>query len=214
MTYDAAVRIVILGPTGRTGQALVAQGLARGHAITAFGRTALASQTHTDLRVMVGDPMRVDEISAALAGQDTVLSALGTRGLGATSVLVDGARATIAAMQRMSVSRLVIISSSLVEPRSGWMPRLAGWTPLRHTAADQRAMEALVTASDRDWTIVRPARLAGEALTGRYSASSASAGIPSSNAWMTAPDVAHMMLDAAERGSYVKEAVWLRGARG
>jgi len=207
------MRIVVLGATGRTGQALVAQGLARGHAITAFGRKAPTDQPRADLRVLVGDPMRVDELSAALRGHDTVLSALGTRGLGATSVLVDGARATIAAMERMSVSRLVIISSSLVEPPSGWMPRIAGWTPLRHAAADQRAMEALVKASDRDWTIVRPARLANGALTGRYSASPASAGIPSSNAWMTPADVAHMMLDTVERGSYVKETVWLRGAR-
>lgn len=207
------MRILVLGPTGRIGHALVTQGLARGHAVTAFGRTALGDPTHADLRVVVGDPMQAGELSAALHDHDAVLSALGTRGLGATSVLVDGARATIAAMQRASVPRLVIISSSLVEPRSGWMPRLAPWTPLRHTAADQRAMELLVTASDRAWTIVRPARLANGALTARYLASTTSAGIPASNAWMTPPDVAHMMLDVVERDRYLRETVWLRGAR-
>ncbi len=181
--------------------------------MTAFGRTRLAIQPQERLHVHVGNPMQVDDLSAVLTDHDAVLSALGTRGLGATSVLVDGARATIAAMQRMSVSRLVIISSSLVEPRSGWMPRVAGWTPLRHTAADQRAMETLVNASGSDWTILRPSRLANGPMTGRYAASPLSAGIPSSNAWMTPADVAHMMLDTVEGGAYIRQTVWLRGSR-
>jgi putative NADH-flavin reductase len=210
---SCAMRIVVLGATGRIGRALVAQALARGHTVTAFGRTVLP-ETHARLRVMVGNPMRVDDLSAALGDADAVLSALGTRGLGSTTVLVDGARAAIAAMQRAGVPRLVIISSSLVDPQSGWMPRLARWTPLRHTATDQRAMEAVVSASDRAWTIVRPARLANGALTRRYSASAASAGVPASSAWMSPPDVAHMMIDVLERGEYLKETVWLRGARG
>ena len=156
--------------------------------------------------------MRADDLAAVLHGHDAVLSALGTRGLGTTSVLVDSARASIEAMQRTGVRRLIVISSSLVDKQSGWLSLVAARTLLRHTASDQRAMEKLVTQSELDWTVLRPALLSDGVLTGRYAVSPASAGILASRAALSREDVAHMMLDATERGAYAKEIVWLRGA--
>jgi putative NADH-flavin reductase len=80
--------------------------------------------------------MRADDLAAALHGHDAVLSALGTRGLGTTSVLVDSARASIEAMKRTMVRRLIVISSSLVDEQSGWLSLVAARTLLRHTASD------------------------------------------------------------------------------
>lgn len=207
------MRLFVLGSTGKTGRALVAQGLAHGHAITAFGRAALKGDTTETFRTVVGSPMRADDLATALPGHDAVLSVLGTRGLGATSVLVDSARAIIDAMRRAGVRRLIVISSSLVDPQSGWLSRVFAGTLLRHTASDQRAMETLVTHSELDWTVLRPARLGDGVLSGRYTESPESAGIPASSAGMSRADVAHMMLDTVERGAHVKEIVWLRGAR-
>jgi putative NADH-flavin reductase len=157
--------------------------------------------------------MRADELAAALDGHDAVLSALGTRGLAATSVLVDSARASIEAMRRVGLRRLLLISSSLVDSRSGWLSLVISRTLLRHVANDQRAMEKLITQSDLDWTVLRPALLSDGALTRRYAASSASDGIPASHAGISRQDVAHMMLDTVERGEHLREIVWLRGAR-
>ena len=214
MAYDAVpVKLFILGSTGKTGRALVAQGLARGHAITAFGRSALLSDKTEVFRVVIGSPMRADDLATALPGHDAVLSALGTRGLGATSVLVDSAGASIGAMQRVGLRRLIVLSSSLVDSQSGWLSHLVARTLLRHTANDQRAMEKLITQSDLDWTILRPAMLSDGVLTGRYAVTPASTAIPASSAGMSREDVAHMMLDTVERGAYVKEIVWLRGVR-
>jgi putative NADH-flavin reductase len=207
------MRLFILGATGKTGRALVAQGLARGHTITAFGRSGIRGDTTETFRVLVGSPMRADDLAAVLHGHDAVLSALGTRGLGTTSVLVDSARASIEAMKRTMVRRLIVISSSLVDKQSGWLSLVAARTLLRHTASDQRAMEKLVTQSELDWTVLRPALLSDGMLTGQYAVSPASAGIPASRARMSREDVAHMMLTAVERRAYVKEIVWLRGAR-
>jgi putative NADH-flavin reductase len=207
------MRLFILGASGKTGRALVTQGLARGHAITAFGRSGIRGDTTESFRVVVGSPMRADDLAAALPGHDAVLSALGTRGLGTTSVLVDSARASIEAMQRMRVRRLIVISSSLVDKQSGWLSFVAARTLLRHTASDQLAMEKVITQSELDWTVLRPARLGDGALTGRYTVSAASAGVPASRAGMSREDVAHMMLDAVERGDHIKEIVSLRGAR-
>lgn len=207
------MRLFVLGATGRTGSALVAQGLGRGHTVTAFGRSAFDADTSGALQAVIGNPMRAGDLAAALSGHDAVLSALGTRGLGSTSVLVDSARAIIEAMRRTRVRRLVVLSSSLVDGRSGWVANLAGRTLLRHTAEDQRAMETLITGSELDWTLLRPARLVNGALTGDYTAMARSDGIPASNAGLTREDLAHMMLDTVERGAHMNEIVWLRGGR-
>jgi putative NADH-flavin reductase len=207
------MRLFILGATGKTGRALIAQGLARGHSITAFGRSGILGDSTETFRALVGSPMRVDDLTAALHGHDAVLSALGTRGLGTTSVLADCARASIEAMKRTMIRRLIVISSSLVDKQSGWLSLVLARTLLRHTASDQRAMEKLVTQSELDWTVLRPALLSDGMLTGQYAVSPASAGIPASRAGMSREDVAHMMLNAVERSEYVKDIVWLRGAR-
>jgi putative NADH-flavin reductase len=207
------MRLFILGATGKTGRALVAQGLARGHSITAFGRSTPQVEKTDAFRVVIGNPMRADEIAAELEGHDAVLSALGARGLAATSVLLDSARASMEAMRRVGLRRLLLISSSLVDSRSGWLSQALSGTLLRNVTNDQRAMEELVTQSDLDWTVLRPGRLSNGVLTRQYAASRASDGMPASHAVMSREDLAHMMLDTVERGTHFREIVWLRGAR-
>jgi putative NADH-flavin reductase len=207
------MNLFVLGATGKTGRILVAQGLARGHAITAFGRSALQDGATRTARIVVGDPMDADGLATVISGHDAVLSALGTRGLGATSVLRDSARAISAGMQRAGVRRLIVMSSSLVDTNGGWFSSLLSRTLLRHTAGDQRAMEQLITESPLDWTVLRPARLDGGVSTGRYVASTASNGLPPSGAVLSRGDAAHMMLDTVEREEYIKDIVWVRGAR-
>ena len=49
-------------------------------------------------------------------------------------------------------------------------------------------METLITGSELDWTLLRPARLVNGALTGDYTAMATSDGIPASNAGLTRED--------------------------
>jgi putative NADH-flavin reductase len=206
------MRLFVLGATGRTGSALVAQGLARGHEITTLGRSAFAGQAKS-LCNIVGNPMHAGALAAALPGNDVVLSALGTRGLGATSVLADGVRATIEAMRCTGVRRLVIVSSSLLDSNIGWMGRFIGRTMLRHHVHDQHAMEKQVTESDLDWTVLRAPRFSNGAFTGRYIVTAESEERETPGLPMAREDVACMMLDTAERGNHVKEIVRISGGR-
>jgi putative NADH-flavin reductase len=206
---NSALRLFVLGATGKTGSAIVAQGLARGHQITTFGRTAFTG-TSTLLHNVTGNPMHADELAAALPGHDAVLSVLGTRGLGATSVLADGVRATIEAMNSAGMRRLVALSSVLLESRLGWVPRLIGSTVLRHIVRDQRAMEEQVAASRLDWTVIRATRFLNGGFTGRFVVSGESkraVHVPIS--W---EDVACLMLETAERGDCVRQVVRICGA--
>ena len=206
------MRLFVLGATGRTGKTLVAQGLARGHEITAFGRSAFSGKAKS-LRVVVGNPMQANDLAAALGGNDIVLSALGTRGLGATSVLADSVRATIEAMRYASVRRLVIVSSSLLDPNIGRIPRFLRRTFLLHHVQDQRAMEKQVTGSDLDWTVLRAARFKNGPFTGRYLVNAESEQTETLGAPMSREDVACMVLDTAERGNYIRQIVRICGGR-
>jgi putative NADH-flavin reductase len=204
------MRIFVLGATGKTGTALVDQGLARGHEITAFGRSVFGREGKS-LRVILGDPMDAIVLAAELPGHDAVLSALGARGFGATSVLTEGASATIEAMRASGLRRLLIVSSTLQDPNIGWFQRFFRSTLLRHVVKDQRAMEELVTHSDLDWTVLRAARLTTGPLTGKCTVSDQSGQGDFPGKPMSREDLACMMLDAAERGNYVRQVVRVCG---
>ncbi len=206
-----AVKLFVIGATGATGTALVKQGLERGHQVTAFSRSPMKGFDGASALVShVGDPMRTEELAAVLGGHDVVLSALGTRGLGGggTTVLVDGVKATMTAMQTVKLRRLIIISSTLNDPNQPWLPRFLARTLLKHHAADQREMEKVIAATDVNWTVVRPPRLTNGALTKNYKV--ADEQITEGAAAMSREDVAHSMLDIAEQGGHARKVTWVR----
>jgi len=205
------MKVFVLGATGKTGGALVAQAVARGHSVTTFGRSLFTGSKSGEVFSIMGNPMSEAELADALPGHDAVLSVLGTRGIGATSLLEDSARATIAAMRKAKVRRLVIQSSALLDPNIGFGGSFAGRTFLRHHSRDQRAMERLVTASDLDWTVLRPPRMKDSAPAGK---SRAIVGEPTDSNGMliSKEEVARVILDTVENGSHIREIVHLRGA--
>ena len=74
------MKLLILGATGGTGQALVRQALEQGHTVTAFARNpSKVKTTHSNLRVVKGDVLDYGSVETAVQGQDGVLSALGVR---------------------------------------------------------------------------------------------------------------------------------------
>ena len=201
----------MLGATGKTGGVLVAQAVARGHSVTTFGRSLFTGSQSGEILSIVGDPMSASELADALPGHDAVLSVLGTRGLGATSVLEDGSRATITAMRKTGVKRLVILSSALLDSHIGLVNRIVSHTILRHFSRDQRAMEKLVTASDLDWTILRPPRMTDSA-PDEQSTSTLDDPPDSTGMLIAKEEVARVMLDTVENRRYVRELVHVRGA--
>ena len=207
------MRLLILGGTGKTGNALITQALNAGHHVTVFGRSPLNGfETRSNLKSLVGNPMRPQELDAVTPDHDAVLSVLGTRGLGPTTVLVDGAGSAIAAMHAGKVKRLVILSSSLVDLEAGFFTGIASRTLFRHTANDQNKMEKLVTGSDLEWTIFRPARTTNGALTRHAEVITGNEPGKSNSRAVSRQDVAQRMLEAVESRNYVRQTVWLRGS--
>ncbi len=113
-------------------------------------------------------------ILPAIAGADAVLTTVGPRGTGPTTVISDSVRSIVAAMEKAGAVRLLMVSGSIVadQGESFYLRYLAKpvarRTFLRHVCADMRAGEAAVEDSGLDWTIVRPPRLTGRPGSGSY----------------------------------------------
>ena len=167
------MRVLILGATGRTGRELVRQGRELGFVVTAFGReVGRLPSAGSSLRILQGDVGDATAVANAMEGQDAVLSALGVgKALASDAVVVDGIRNTLASMKAHGVRRLVYLSFIGVRgsrAAAGPVVKYIARFPLRHEIADHEAKEALITASDTNWTIVRAPTLTNGATTGRY----------------------------------------------
>ena len=83
--------IAVVGATGRTGRAVVAEALARGNRVTAIVRTAGSLPPATGLTVTVADPTVPGSLAGLLDEHHAVISALGARDRGPTTVYSAGA---------------------------------------------------------------------------------------------------------------------------
>ncbi len=200
---------MILGATGKTGREIVDIALSRGHAVTAFVRSPhKITRIDAALSVTRGDPLDAAQLTAALRGHDAVLSALGAAPRDAfrpSTFMTESAASTVAAMLRGEVNRLAIVSAAVLFPARGPFILFFKWL-LRHHARDLRAMEAVVQATDLDWTIARPPRLVRRNAAG-YRARVG--GLPPWAFSMSFRAVAAFMVDSVERGAYSTKVVGL-----
>ncbi len=99
------MKLFVIGATGRTGEEIVQQALARGHHVTAFVRSPEAvTLRHERLGVLEGNVTDEEQLSEAMQNHDAVVSALGPRRVfKPSSLLHDSALATIHAMQPSGV---------------------------------------------------------------------------------------------------------------
>jgi putative NADH-flavin reductase len=170
------MKLTVFGASGGTGTQLVRQALERGHEVTAVVRdpARLAVPAHDRLRVVTADVMDPAAIQPAVAEADAVVSALGHRDTGPTTVCQDGARSIIEAMTKSGVRRFLMVSAAgmVTDTGDGPVTRYVAkpilQRILRHGFADMGRAEEEVRDSALDWTIVRPPRLIDKEGTGRY----------------------------------------------
>jgi uncharacterized protein YbjT (DUF2867 family) len=146
------MNVLVLGATGRTGRLVVEQALAAGHTVTALVRSPEKLTTsHSKTRVVTGEATDASALSRALQGADAVISTLGGKG----SVIADSTQAIVAAARAAGVSRVVLLSSWLVErDRMDTVTRLLTGIAMGTVVKDKSAGEQILRRSDLDWTIV------------------------------------------------------------
>ena len=202
------MKLIVFGPTGGTGQQLLRQALAQGHAVTAFARHTTAIAGQPGLTAVAGDASDPQAVQRAVAGHDAVLCALGGRPWRRSERVCSTAMSHIVpAMQQHGVRRIVAISTfGAGDSRAqvGWFPRTVLFGAVLHSeVADKEAMEATLAASGLDWTAVRIGVLNDEPPRGHWRA--ADDGSIHGMGKIARADVADFMLAQLEEGG-----AWLR----
>ncbi|WP_167582794.1 NAD(P)-dependent oxidoreductase [Kineococcus rubinsiae] len=168
-------RLLVLGANGPTGRHLVRQALGRGYRTHALTRHPETFPIHHDrLDVIAGDATDESTIDAVVADSDAVVCTIGTS-FTRHPVRVYSATAhqLVEAMRRHDKRRLVVVTSASLTPsdQSGRTVGKACRSLMRNYVGktvydDMAEMEALVSVSGLDWTIVRPPGLTDEAGAG------------------------------------------------
>lgn len=167
MTSTSA--LLVLGGTGRTGRRVVQAAIARELRPVAFGRSARPETVPEGARAFSGDAGEPGDLRRALEGVDAVVVALSiprrSRSpfapvVGPPDLHSRSTASLLEAMQQQGVRRLIKVSAQGVgdsAARAGWGFRaLVAASNLRPAFVDHARADALVQASDLDWTIVRP----------------------------------------------------------
>ena len=207
-TGDRETRIAVIGSTGRTGKLVLAEGLRRGYALTAFTRRPADLAGIDGLSAIVeGDGRRTDDVRRAVQGQDAVISIVAPAGRGPTTVVSDAMGALLEGMRETGVRRLVAVSVSAIEGRRPWIAiNLVRWI-LRKPYKDFARMEKLVVSSQLDWTIVRPPLLTNGPATGRVRSQTGRKDLPHGPYRITRADLAATLLDLATDSQHIRDVL-------
>ncbi len=207
-----AVRITILGSTGRTGLPLVDRALDAGHDVVAFARTPSKlgdRRDHERLTVVAGDVTDADAVAEAVAGADAVVSVLGHAEGAPDDLLTVAGDHAIAAMRDHGVDRYVTLVGAGVRTTRDPGQSLGGRVmnaALRLFAGtvleDARRHVDHVTDTDLDWTVVRPPRLTEGPYTGEIEAGYLRLGVGDS---LSRENLAAFVLSCVEDDEWVRE---------
>jgi NADH dehydrogenase len=157
--------ILVTGASGFVGSHLVPAVLDAGHRIVALARSQasgekvlarLSAAQRLAVEIRTGDVTRRDTLPAALAGVDAVLHLVAiprdwSGGQELRLVNTEGTRNLVAAAQAAGVRRFVHQGALGVTD-----------DPNLHYASSKAKAEAVVAASDLEWTILKPSILWGE----------------------------------------------------
>ena len=222
------MKLTIVAATGGIGRQLLEQAVAAGHDVTAVARNP-QNLPPVQARAVAADLTSVTpaELQPAVDGADAVLSALGPRTKVDAGVAARGTKAITEAMRAAGVRRIIVVSAAPIgtvpsparphpprhDPGDGFVVRYLAdpivTRILREHYADLARMEDLLRGSDLDWTAVRPPRLTGKPVTGRYR--TAYGRNIRGGLFISRADVAHYMLWAVDQPETFGQTVGIAG---
>ncbi len=206
------MKLLVFGATGGTGQQIVKQALAAGHAVVAFVRRPEALQVQdARLTIAEGDVLDRAAVGRAVAGCEVILSALGTRG--GPPALVEGTRNILDAAQAHGTPRSLWVSSFGVgESRGqmGWFARnvIAGMI-LKAALAEKATQESIIMGCGTPWIIARPGGLTDSPRTERYQCIPCDAKVSLNRLQISRADVADFLLKNLTDETWLRQAVGL-----
>lgn len=207
--------ILIMGATSGIGACALDEAVGRGLSVRAFARSAGDLGARDLVETVAGDARSADDVAQALQGARAVIYALGIKERLAMlwekeTLFSDSTRVLLDAMAAGGPRRLVAVTGfGAGRSRSAMskIERLGHRAVLGRPYDDKDRQEELITASDLDWTIVRPVILTNGPKSGRLKVLRD----PSTwrNGLVSRADVAGYLIDAVEDGLDIRADVVL-----
>jgi putative NADH-flavin reductase len=195
----ARVNLTVFGAAGATGRPLAAQALERGHAVTAFVRSAPGAELFPGVdRVVTGDARNADAVRSALQVAEAVVSVMGPKGPDPGTMYSDGIGTLAGTMVEVGPRRLVLSANSRV------LDDRELWGSYADVSQEHRHALAAVRACDLDWTFVATPMLSDDEPRGAYQAV---VGARSAGSEITRADYATALLDALDHPGWVAALV-------
>ncbi len=205
-------RILIFGSTGGTGQELVTQALKANYRVTAFARSPeKLNVSDTNLKVIRGDVLNLEDVCRAVENQDVVLCSIGMPPSDKSMLRTKGTVNIIKAMEKQAMNRLICQSTLGCGDSKVALPWLLKFiiVPLilKRAFKDHEMQESKIENSKLDWTIVRAAGLTNGKKTGRYKHGFAYS--DKTKGKVSRADTAHFMLSQIDDNQYLRQKVGL-----
>jgi len=167
------MRILIFGASGATGHELVKQALTYDHLITAFVRNpSKLNLKNKNLEIVQGDVKDYASVENAIEGHDAVLSALGvSKPLKKDPVVIEGIKNILQAMEKLNIKRFIYLSFLAVgqgRKDAGFLIKHVISRIVHNEIEDHEEKEALIKASNLEWTIIHPPKLTNGVKRGIY----------------------------------------------
>lgn len=209
------MKILVMGASKGIGREAVRRGVAQGHGMRAMSRSG-GGDLPPEAEAFPGDALEAEDVARAVTGMDAVIVALGIKETPAmlwqeVSLFSEATAVLLPAMQAAGVRRLIVVTGfGAGDSRAAmsWVERTGHGVLLGKPYADKDRQEAMVRDSGLDWTIARPVILTKGAYTGRIGVYTD----PSKwrNGLISRADVGAYLIDAAESGRDIGQAVVLR----
>ncbi|MFD7862254.1 NAD(P)-dependent oxidoreductase [Streptomyces sp. NPDC059783] len=217
--------LLVLGGSGRTGSPVLQEAAARGHQVRALVRNPDAVQAPAGVELIQGTPANIDDIRKAAQGTEAVISVLNNsrasdnpwaKPVSPAHFMTDAARDTLTVMSEQGISRIVLASTQ--GAGDDWahlnplMRAFIKASNLKVGFADHDGLDAAVRASGADWTLVRAVALSDKPASGPVKAAERGSGRPGMR--VSRADFAGFLIDAVEKGAWIRQAPLVWNARG
>ena len=216
--------LLVLGGSGRTGTHVLTHALARGHRVRALVRNPSALDTAAGVELITGTPADIDDIRRAADGVDAVISVVNNsrasdnpwaKPVSPPNFMTDVARATLSVMNEQGITRIVATSSQGVA--DDWKhinPLMRGLISISNIKAgfqDHNGVDALMRASDVDWTLARAVALTDKPAKGALRAAERGSEKPAP--FVNRDDLAGFLLDCVEQSTWIHRTPLVWNAR-
>lgn len=211
------MKILLLGATGRTGKLLVKEAVSRDYEVVALVRYPERLKAHArEVTIIQGNSADKADLERAIEGCDAVLNTLNISRKNdfpwaplrtPRNYLEVVMSNLLSTMESANVPRIVLCSAwGVGDSRKeipGWFRWFIDHSNIGAAYSQHEKQEEMLSATDLDWTIVRPVGLTNGKASNNVMISRK--GVPRPSLTISRSDVARFMLNALETQEFKRE---------